>query len=121
MAISKNIKVKEFLENLRQSDIDKYNTLETLREVVFKVDPDISERIMYGGIMFTLKELDFGGLFANKHHISFEFSSGVSFEDPNKLLEGTGKLRRHLKIKPNTNILNYDVEFFVEQAIQKVP
>lgn len=120
MLPSKDAKVHEFLNKIKQEDIDKHNILAILRETVFKVYPETKERMMYGGIMFTAKGEDFGGVFVRKNHISFEFGDGVSFDDPNKLLEGTGKHRRHLKIKPGVNILNYDVEFFVKQAIEKI-
>lgn len=118
MAISNDTKVKEFLDKIRQDAADKFKVLETLREIVLKIHPETTERMMYGGIMFTAKGEDFGGIFVSKNHISFEFSNGVSFDDPNKLLEGTGKHRRHLKIKPDVNILNYEVEYFVKQAIK---
>jgi hypothetical protein len=118
MLPSKDPKVQEFLDKIKQDDISKCNALETLREIVFKIHPETTERMMYGGIMFTAKNEDFGGIFVRKNHISFEFGNGIAFDDPNKLLEGTGKQRRHLKIKPDVNILNYDVEFFVNQAIR---
>ena len=38
-------------------------------------------------------------------------------KDPNKLLEGSGKFRRHLKIKSKEDISNKDVDFFVKQAV----
>ncbi len=44
--------------------------------------------------MFSLDE-DFGGLFVRKRHISFEFGKGFLMDDPNKILEGKGKYRRH--------------------------
>lgn len=117
---SDNSKVREFLDKIKQEDIDKYHVLENIREIVFKICPETTERMMYDGIMLTQKSEDYGGLFVRKNHISFEFGNGILFEDPNKLLEGTGKYRRHLKIRPDGNLLNYDVEFFVKQAIEKV-
>ena len=38
-------------------------------------------------------------------------------KDPNKLLEGKGKYRRHLKIKCKEDIEHKDVAFFVKQAV----
>lgn len=37
--------------------------------------------------------------------------------DPNKFLEGSGKFRKHLKIKTEEDVWNKDVTFFVKQAI----
>jgi hypothetical protein len=76
----------------------------------------LDESMMYGGIMFSLDE-DFGGIFVRKNHISFEFGNGYTMKDPDKLLEGTGKFRRHLKIIAFSDIEDKKVEFFVRQAV----
>lgn len=111
---SKNPDVKVFLADLEQTDGDKYEIMQQLRKVVHGIHPNIDERIIYGGIMFSFAE-DCGGLFASKHHVSFEFSNGYKMNDPNKLLEGVGKFRRHLKIETRQDIDDKDVAFFVRQ------
>ncbi len=75
------------------------------------------KNIMYGGIMFSL-ENDYGGLFIRKNHISLEFTHGVFFQDPDKILEGNGKLRRHLKIRKIEDIESNKVDFYIKQALQ---
>ena len=116
MRKSKDDKVQKFLDEI-MIDSDKYNTLNAMREIVFKTYPKTDERIMYGGIMFSIDTEDFGGLFIRKNHISFEFSKGFIMNDPKILLEGSGKFRRHLKIKSIEDVWNKDVDFFVKQAI----
>ncbi|MDX1700014.1 MAG: DUF1801 domain-containing protein, partial [Melioribacteraceae bacterium] len=74
------------------------------------------EKMMYGGIMFSLTE-DYAGIFARKNHVSFEFGNGFKMNDPNKVLEGGGKYRRYLKLRSLTDIKDKEVEFFVEQAV----
>jgi len=75
-------------------DNTKYQILEELRKIVIENYPKVEERMMYGGIMFSLAD-EFGEVFVYKNHISFEFSYGYKFKDPEKLLEGSGKYRRH--------------------------
>lgn len=116
MPTSKNQGVRAFLKELKAHDTEKSEIVEQVRKLVFAQYPKVSERIMYGGIMFTL-EKDFGGVFANKHHVSFEFSDGYRFKDPQKLLEGTGKFRRHLKLKSRDDIEGKQVTYFIKQAI----
>ena len=117
MKISKDEKVQKFLDKILLIDNDKFSTLIAMREIVFKIYPKTDERIMYGGIMFSLNTEDFGGLFVRQNHISFEFGKGFMMKDPNKLLEGSGKFRRHLKIKSKEDVRNKDVDFFVKQAV----
>ena len=117
MKKSKNEKVQKFLDEIIMIDGEKFITLNAMREIVFSTHPKTDERIMYGGIMFSLNNEDFGGLFVRKNHISLEFSKGFIMKDPNKLLEGSGKFRRHLKIKSKEDVRNKDVDFFIKQAV----
>ena len=106
--------VQQFLDELKKFDTEKYKIVTDARNIVFKEYPKVNERIIYGGIMFTLDE-DVGGLFVSTHHVSFEFSKGYTFRDPKTLLEGTGKYRRHLKLKTPEEVKTKDVSSFVKQ------
>lgn len=112
--VSNNSAVQKFLEDLEGVDREKYLILEAARKEVFAQYSAVEERIMYGGIMFSLKD-DFGGLFPSKKHVSFEFSQGFAFQDPDKKLEGTGKFRRHLKLASIADIENKNLSFFLQQ------
>lgn len=117
MLNSKDEKVQKFLEDLMIFDNEKLNIIDELRKIVFANIKDASERIMYGGIMFSCKK-DWGGVFASKNHVSFEFGEGFQLNDPYNLLEGTGKKRRHLKIKTLADIKDKKVEFYVKQVLK---
>ncbi|PID66887.1 MAG: hypothetical protein CR975_00750 [Gammaproteobacteria bacterium] len=119
MRTSADTKVQQLLDDLMLSDGDKYALLQLLRQVVMKCCPAVAERVMYGGIMFSLAK-DFGGLFVYKKHISFEFTQGYRLQDPNAWLEGKGKFRRHLKLVSNGDIERKQVAYFVEQAIENI-
>jgi len=118
MQKSKDAGVQKFLTELKAFDSDRYKIVTQARALVFAAYPAVSERIMYGGIMFTL-EKDIGGLFVSKNHVSFEFSNGAAFKDPEGLLEGVGKFRRHLKLKNSTDVKAKEVAFFVGQVTVK--
>lgn len=114
MSKSSNDKVQEFINNTMLLDDTKHQILEQLRKVVFELYPSVKERMMYGGIIFSLND-DWGGVFVYKNHVSFEFSYGNKLEDPEKLLEGKGKFRRHLKIKSLDSNELRKVDFYVKQ------
>ena len=116
MSKSKNSQVQELIDDIEMLDIDKFEILMKLRDIVFSCNPKIRERLMYGGIMLSLGD-DFGGLFVRKKHISFEFVYGVQMKDPDGTLEGTGKLRRHLKLRTLKDIETKKLACFVEQAL----
>ena len=116
MRQSQDKKVQSFLDEMQDFDASKHDILQALREIVLNAAPRVSERMMYGGIMFSLAD-DFGGIFAYKNHVSFEFSQGADMQDAKGVLEGKGKLRRHLKITNMDDIQAKNVVGFVTQAV----
>lgn len=111
----KDEKIQKFLEETRLLGEEKFTIVQKLREIIFSNIGKAEERMMYGGILFSLKE-DFGGIFVYKKHVSLEFSNGFKMKDPKRLLEGKGKFRRHLKFETITDIKNKDVNYFVKQT-----
>ena len=84
--------------------------------------PSAGHRPMYGGMVF---ERDLGnpktcvcGLYAYSEHLSIEFTHGASLADPMVVLEGAGKLRRHIKLRSMGDILAKDVEGYIVRAFR---
>lgn len=115
MRKSDNAGVQKLLDDIYVSNRNHYDIVQELRSIVFSELSTATERVIYGGIMFTLKE-DFGGIFSSTNHVSFEFSEGYKFKDPDGQLEGTGKMRRHLKIGSLSGIPDKRVSYYVKQA-----
>ncbi len=112
-----NQKIQRFLEDSNMAAPEKHAILQAARDIVFLQNPAATERFIYGGIMFSMGK-DFGGIFASKHHVSFEFSQGYLLKDPEKHLEGTGKFRRHLKLCNLEDVSAKNVANFVDQAVK---
>jgi hypothetical protein len=111
---SKDKATQAFIEKTKLQDPEKYKILVKLRKIIHENYNSVTEKTMYGGILFSLSE-DIGGLFVHKHHVTLAFSFGYLFNDPNQLLEGDGKYRRHLRIVTLDDIANKRVDFFVKQ------
>ncbi|ELY93551.1 hypothetical protein C482_19174 [Natrialba chahannaoensis JCM 10990] len=116
MIESADPEVQTFIEDVCATDGELYEVLEALRDLVFDIYPAVDERMMYGGIMFSLED-DFGAVFVHTEHVTFEFTDGVQLPDPNGLLEGTGERRRHLKFETLADIEANDTTFYVERAV----
>lgn len=108
--------VEQFVDALKISDVGKYVMVMAIREKVQIHNSRVEERMMYGGIMFSLAE-DLGGIFIYKNHISFEFGHGVEFDDPDGLLQGGGKYRRHLKIKSTRDVAFTKIDYYLKQML----
>ena len=113
--------IRDHLEELEMRDMEKAEIMLALRDELFAIFPNATEEIKYGGIVFLMEGQLFGGIFASKKHVSFEFSHGAKMKDPEKHLEGGGKYRRHLKIHSLTEIKAKQVPFFIQQALDNRP
>lgn len=81
--------------------------------------PESSSLSKYGGTLFTLKpdekEGQFCGVFLYSEHVQISFSKGALLSDPQKLLKGSGKHRRHI----NFELLNeVDFDYLKELLVQ---
>ena len=110
-------KVQIFLTELKLVDSDMYNIVMEIRKIIDNIYPDVEEKLMYGGIVFSLNSEMFSGVFAYKKHVSIEFSNGSKMKDESMQLEGKGKYRRHLKIFTKEDIIKKDLSYFVKQAL----
>ncbi len=119
MALSKNEKVEGYLNNLKKIEPLRIKTLLKIRKIFLDTFPQLGERIMYGGIVFFMDEDLISGIFVSKNHITIEFGRGYQMNDPDQLLEGKGKYRRHLKIKSREDVAGKRVAYFVKQAVDE--
>lgn len=77
----------------------------------------------YGGTVFLTDPDKPGstvaGVFASAAHVSVEFSKGAMFDDPASLLDGKGKVRRHVKLFGMADIQSKNVAGFLGQAVTR--
>ncbi len=111
--------IEGLLDTIRLANARAYEIIQRVREVVQAEAPESYERIMYGGIMFANNGADWGGVFAYKNHVSFEFSNGATFENTPAFLEGKGKLRRHIKLEHLDDITAKHLAKFIAQALDQ--
>lgn len=93
----------------------------TVDAMILEMRPEIGRRAMYGGVVFELEPGTHStlvcGHFINKSHVSVEFSQGYQLKDPDGLLEGKGKFRRHLKLRSLDDIESKKLAFFLKQVL----
>ena len=109
-------KVDDLLDTLFLQEDVRVDLVSRLRGVVLAADPSICEEVKYGGILFSAGS-PFCGIFSHPRHVMLEFSRGAELADPDHLLEGDGKKRRHLKLTVPTDLRRKKVKEFVLQAL----
>ena len=90
--------VQALLDDIRLLGEDKYELVEAVRALVRNSFTASTEQVKYGGILFGT-DVQFCGVFAYREHVPVEFSHGAKISDPFGHLEGTGKGRRHVKLR----------------------
>lgn len=95
---------------------------EEVKALARDIAPDVECFPKYGGEVFVPNASEpnrfVGGVFIYKNHLSVEFSNGATFDDPEGLLEGQGKARRHLKVHNLAEITEKSVAGFLRQAFE---
>lgn len=92
-----------------------------IKEIVEQIAPDVRFVPKYGGEVLAPYPDDdkkfVGGIFTYKDHVSLEFSQGASFDDPDAMLEGKGKNRRHLKFTAVDDVEAKGALCFLKRAL----
>jgi hypothetical protein len=82
--------------------------LRTLLETWFgrmrRCGPEVRELMHDGRPTACVEEAAFAYVDAFKDHVNVGFFFGAELEDPQRLLEGTGKRGRHVKLRPGRAI-----------------
>lgn len=119
MSTSDNPRVQALLEDLETSDPQRFHIVQAVRALLRRIAPEARERVMYGGIMVEDGD-DVCGVFAYRAHVSVEFGSGATMDDPHGVLEGSGKYRRHIKLRSPESVRETDLAAYLEQARGRV-
>ena len=107
--------VSEYINSLQE---DKKEIVKALRSIILSVDPNLNESLKWKQPVYS-KKGDICYIFPTGGHANLGFYRALELKDPKKLLEGTGKNMRHIKIKSMKDI---DKEYFwelVSDAISK--
>ena len=87
-----------------------------LRSFVKKRAPKLEEQIKWGGICWVGR-----GIVCYAHplddRIDFGFFKGAQLKDPKKILEGSGKFLRHVKVRKLADIRDKELTGMLEQAL----
>jgi hypothetical protein len=88
----------DLLQEIQLLGEDQFQMVEAVRTLMKKTGSPLSEEVKYGGILFS-EATPFAGVFAYREHVSVEFGHGAKIKDVDGFLEGSGKGRRHIKLK----------------------
>ena len=79
--------------------------------------PDAKEVVTYG-ILGWRGNLILAVISPTKKDITFAFSKGAEFEDNYGLLQGIGKVSKHVKIKNLKEVNKTALRYYIKQALK---
>lgn len=98
----------------------KVKIVKRLADIIRDIAPDATMLDMYGGKIIELIPGKSGsrgfGYFVHANHVSLEFTKDAALQDPDQILEGTGKLRRHIKLRQLHDVGNKRCKEFLVQV-----
>lgn len=112
-------KIDEFLSNYSE---EVFTNAIRLREVLFASLPNIIEQIDVPAKMIAYS---YGNKYAemictiipSKKGLKLGFYKGVDLPDPDKLLEGTGKISRYVEIRTSEQIKSSSLKKIIQSAL----
>jgi hypothetical protein len=81
---------------------------------------DVLELIHDGCPVACVEDVPFGYVNVFKAHVSVGFFLGAQLPDPNRLLEGSGKRMRHVKLKPGVPVNAVALAKLIEAAYSDI-
>lgn len=108
-------RIQALLREIELHSGDQFAIVTRLREIALASGPVVTEEVKYGRILFSSND-SFCGVFSYAQHVTLEFSRGAALPDPHAALEGSGKLRRHIKLLGPADIVEKHVALYIEMA-----
>jgi hypothetical protein len=113
----------DFLFHLKHKEQGLIDLFTDLRAFILELFPNSNELLYHTHALTTLFSVSekmsdgFCMIPIYTNHLNLGFNKGTLLNDPNKLLEGTGKFIRHIKIAKTEDYRNENVKALLKSAI----
>jgi hypothetical protein len=88
--------------------------------VMRRCGDEVRELLHDGCPVACLGDAPFGYVNVFTAHVNVGFFHGAALPDPERLLQGTGKFMRHVKLRPGSAISDTELVKFVDAAYQDI-
>jgi hypothetical protein len=85
-------------------------------EVMRECGDEVRELLHDGCPVACLGDTPFGYVNVFKSHVNVGFFQGAALRDPARLLQGSGKFMRHVKLRPDTAVNAADLSRLIDAA-----
>ncbi len=113
--LGQSSKVQQFISDLADIDTEKFEIVTELYSLLSKANKNFTDKFIYGGIGIYVGDTLIGGIWVSKKHVSLVFSDGYKLDDSYKVLEGSGKYRRHIKVQKFEDIKQKSCKEYIQK------
>ncbi|WP_420386564.1 DUF1801 domain-containing protein [Roseivirga sp.] len=113
----------DFLKHLEMKEINLIELYADLRNYIIEICPDANELLYHTHALTSVYSLSdkLGDAFCMipiySNHLNLGFHQGTLLPDRNQLLQGTGKLIRHIPVKRSSDYKNKGVRKLIDDSI----
>jgi len=113
----------DFLKHLKYKDQELIDLYMSLRDFILDIYPNSNELLYHTHALTSLYSVSekmsdaFCMIPIYNNHLNLGFNKGTLLDDPNKLLNGTGKLIRHIPLTNTSQFRQEEVRDLIEKAI----
>ncbi|NCP60019.1 MAG: DUF1801 domain-containing protein [Flavobacteriales bacterium] len=113
----------DFLKYLKYKNQELIDLYMSLRDFILDIYPSSNELLYHTHALTSLYSVSekmsdaFCMIPIYNNHLNIGFNKGTLLDDPNKLLNGTGKLIRHIPITNTSQFRQEEVKDLIEKAI----
>lgn len=108
-----NQRVIEFMAKLTK---DEESIVSHARDLALGVSDGVREDLKWNALCFFKGDRAFAGIQRYKNYVSVIFDRGAELEDPGGLLEGKGKMMRHIKIRNPNELKEKRLGSYIKQS-----
>lgn len=107
--------VDEFIK--KKVPAKHHPTVRMIRRLMREAAPKAEEGFSYGMPMWKMKKMA-AWLMPQPEYVSLGFTHGTSFEDKYGLLEGKGKVGRHIKLRSVKDVDEKKLTYYIKQMMK---
>ena len=93
--------------------------IRTLRQFVRRAAPELEESVKWGNGCWLREQTPIAYVYSAPDHVQFGFFNGSALKDPKRLLNGSGKFVRHIKVAKGSDIDEKPYAALLRQAIRR--
>lgn len=116
MSEGTRIDIGEYLSKFKEGPVV---LAKNVRQLILDTMPQLNEVVKWGHLVYE-GDRKICSIMVHKEHVNLQIWRGAELDDPDSILEGDGKLMRHVKVHSPEEMKEDYVKFLLKQAVELI-